>query len=779
MALTLSPPGQGNIIVDLEGDRHIYGQRPGVSHLPCHWPGDKRAGQDDLEYSTAVSGAHARRPKLQPNTDLKVIQFNPVDIDQSSTSELRSSWSPKVVATSTPESWNAELGDVQAYIPTIAPPLSSIYSDAITSDSIPLFDFLRAVFLPQLIRPTAQRTLIDLFSNESLAIALRVPFFMHALLACCGAEILVEGRHIQTHYQQLAERHYTKAVAGLRANLDTNLTDRDGTVVLQTVIMLCIYERSKPYLSHGVDAHLLGMAQIIKVRFQQSSQNMHRSATDLAMDRVILEAFIFHTSTSIPFQQQEASPVDIDLAFSLAEEKLEDESHRTMVDHSHSPILGVPPRLFAHIREIALMYQGSPRNVDILRCYELMEIVSELETDMHGSHQFVRGNLSQGNLVYKTASVGPRLYTLASKLLLDRMICIVSGSSPATAPQLLEEAFDLVNQLQPSTDYYAEYYGWPFQVLGASPPFWNLLGEYKYEFSLAASQNTWKYPIHVKLTMAATSQKSNLAAWLTTDIRESLPEELVAHTISIPPFVCVPGTFNVRDLAAPGRTLRSGHIYRSGALTNLTEEGKRALVQGLGITTIFDLRNSSERVKSPTPEIPGIDIIWMPYSAEPGEINLKAFARGENDFTGFVDLYHNILDISGPTYRRVFEHIRDSPDECLLFHCTAGKDRTGVLAALILRLVGTSLEGIAHDYALTRVGIEPVRSSLLGMLKSHVGDSEESAGLLGLSSLRTGAIVAFIRAFDMNFGTVESYMIYRLGLTKDDVNIIKQNLLSS
>ncbi|KAK1144095.1 hypothetical protein N8T08_005757 [Aspergillus melleus] len=425
-------------------------------HLPCHWPGEKRAGQDDVEYSTAAAGAHTRRPKLQQKPGLEMIQFKVADLDCSGTSESCFSWSPKVVATSTPESANAELQDVQACILTIAPPVSLTYPNAITADSIPLFDFLRSVFLPQLIRPTAQRALIDLFSNESLTMALRVPFFMHALLACCGAEILVEGRHLQTHFQRLAELHYAKAVAGLRASLHTDSLENDCTVVLRTVIMLCIYERSKPYLSRGVDAHLLGMAQLIKIRFQQSSQDMPRSATDMAIDRVILEAFIFHTSTSIPFQHQEARPVDIDFAFSLAEKRLEDESCTTILDHSYSPILGVAPRLFACIREIVLMHQGLPRNVDVSRCYELMEAVSALEVDMLGSHQLVIGDVSRSDLVYQNASIGPRLYTLASKLLLDRMISLVVGDPAVATPQLLDEAINLVNQLQPSTDYYAE-----------------------------------------------------------------------------------------------------------------------------------------------------------------------------------------------------------------------------------------------------------------------------------------------------------------------------------
>lgn len=170
--------------------------------------------------------------------------------------------------------------------------------------------------------------------------------------------------------------------------------------------------------------------------------------------------------------------------------------------------------------------------------------------------------------------------------------------------------------------------------------------------------------------MSSTSPVYDLSALLATDIREVLPEEYVADIINRPPFVSVPGTFNVRDLGAPGRSLRSQYIYRSGTLSNLTDEGKTVLVQKLGIRKIFDLRNPSERAKSPSPEIPGAEVIWVPYSADPGEINLADFAKGPDDFTGFLNMYRNILDISGPIYRKVFEHARDCPREPLLFHCT-------------------------------------------------------------------------------------------------------------
>jgi hypothetical protein len=112
------------------------------------------------------------------------------------------------------------------------------HSSAFTSGSAPLFEFLRSKFLPQLIRPAADCRVIDLFSQESLAMAIKVPACMHALLACCGAEIPAKS----THFQSLARFHYTQAVAALRNNLNQQGLTTNWLVTIHTVLMLCIYE---------------------------------------------------------------------------------------------------------------------------------------------------------------------------------------------------------------------------------------------------------------------------------------------------------------------------------------------------------------------------------------------------------------------------------------------------------------------------------------------------------------------------------------------------------
>lgn len=189
------------------------------------------------------------------------------------------------------------------------------------------------------------------------------------------------------------------------------------------------------------------------------------------MLRLLLEAFIFHSVTSIPFQQPVDQCAVIDSAFSLAERRLETLYFDVDVcmnsgSATYSPVLGVPPRLFGYIREVALMYQGYQVDgvVDIGRCYALEHVLGRWE--------------QQHNLGFTGLSPGPRLYILASRILIHRLIscapCIptrdinTNTSRDEIIQSLVSNGTILITHLQPSTDYYAEYYCWPILVVGMS-----------------------------------------------------------------------------------------------------------------------------------------------------------------------------------------------------------------------------------------------------------------------------------------------------------------------
>ncbi|KAI0677306.1 protein-tyrosine phosphatase-like protein [Trametes maxima] len=266
---------------------------------------------------------------------------------------------------------------------------------------------------------------------------------------------------------------------------------------------------------------------------------------------------------------------------------------------------------------------------------------------------------------------------------------------------------------------------------------------------------------------------------------EPLDPAYVAHTLSRPPFVSVPGVVNVRDLGSyhthfPGLATRPGLLYRSGEISHITPEGAQQLRE-LGITTVYDLRSDTEmlRYETPIPTIDGVEVVHIPvfktedYSPEAMAQRFQLYASGKTE--AFMILYAQILDSAGPAFGVVFRHIRDRPDSPCLFHCTAGKDRTGILAAILLKLAGVDDETIAQDYALTRVGREPAREMIMKRLSKVPYFATNSEAALNMFSSET--MLAFLQLLSDRYGGVEKYVKDVVGLTDDDIAAVRKHFL--
>jgi hypothetical protein len=165
----------------------------------------------------------------------------------------------------------------------------------------------------------------------------------------------------------------------------------------------------------------------------------------------------------------------------------------------------------------------------------------------------------------------------------------------------------------------------------------------------------------------------------------------------------------------------------------------------------------------------------------------------KNGEVAFVKMYGNVLESHNEAFRAVFERLKDVQAEGgILFHCTAGKDRTGVLAAPILGIVGASEDEIAEDYALTRIGVEPFRNHLVGTLLKQMAKSEEDGinepGMEELCGVRGQTILAFLHWMNGKWGAggaisdsttypgVEGYLRLELKFTEDDIYNIRTRL---
>jgi protein-tyrosine phosphatase len=166
--------------------------------------------------------------------------------------------------------------------------------------------------------------------------------------------------------------------------------------------------------------------------------------------------------------------------------------------------------------------------------------------------------------------------------------------------------------------------------------------------------------------------------------------------------------FNFRDLggyaAADGRTVRWGLLYRADGIHRI-EGADLARVSALGIRTVLDLRTRSElddhgRVRTESFDavyhhLPLLEQVWgrdLPVA----EVDAVDFLAGR---------YFDMLTLGSTSIVTALNTVATADRLPLVFHCSAGKDRTGVLAAILLSVLGVSDDDIASDYALSRAAM--------------------------------------------------------------------------
>lgn len=156
-----------------------------------------------------------------------------------------------------------------------------------------------------------------------------------------------------------------------------------------------------------------------------------------------------------------------------------------------------------------------------------------------------------------------------------------------------------------------------------------------------------------------------------------------------------PGTYNFREVA-PG-VLKPGRLYRSDALHRLTRAGRRVLTD-LGVRLIIDLRSSLDRRVGGRDRLRGTGASYLavPIGGAPRRVD---FAKLQ-----LRDVYQMILTRHADELGRVIRAIA-AADGPVVVHCTAGKDRTGLVVALILSALEVDFDVIVADYAATEANL--------------------------------------------------------------------------
>ncbi len=246
--------------------------------------------------------------------------------------------------------------------------------------------------------------------------------------------------------------------------------------------------------------------------------------------------------------------------------------------------------------------------------------------------------------------------------------------------------------------------------------------------------------------------------------------------------IALDGGRNFRDLggypAADGRHVRWGVLYRSGALSGLTEAGW-AEFRARNIRAVCDFRTERERATEPFAWAGHESLSYWAQDyklsfAELSEMLRSGFPSAEAARSGMIAGYREVPYQLAPAYRALFGYLKAGAVP-LVFNCAAGKDRAGTAAALILTALGVPREIVVEDYLLTNTAYD-VEASLLKKAVGHFAHFPNGVGAV-ISKADAAYIEAALDAVEGGEGGFAGYLQTQLDVSGEELRGIRDLLL--
>jgi len=220
------------------------------------------------------------------------------------------------------------------------------------------------------------------------------------------------------------------------------------------------------------------------------------------------------------------------------------------------------------------------------------------------------------------------------------------------------------------------------------------------------------------------------------------------------------GCLNVRDLGGhpteDGRTTRFGAVVRADSVARLSESGWAAL-NAYGVSRIIDLREHEE-LANDRPHVLAGQVVQIPFLRD---FPTDAWAAARERARSMPDvaaakatLYLAALDHCAPALAEVLCRIADAPPGAVVVHCAAGKDRTGLVVALLLRACGVTADDVDADYAESEANL---REHDEPWVTAAVDDAERERRRRTASS-PAGTMVRVLAAVERSHSSVDAYL---------------------
>jgi protein-tyrosine phosphatase len=235
------------------------------------------------------------------------------------------------------------------------------------------------------------------------------------------------------------------------------------------------------------------------------------------------------------------------------------------------------------------------------------------------------------------------------------------------------------------------------------------------------------------------------------------------------------GCLNVRDLGGhvteDDGTTRFGAVVRADSVRHLTPAGWRALVD-YGIRTIVDLRRHDELERDPPLDAP-VDVVHVPLETPEDELRIRAAWRQEgDDEAGILGAYVLMTELVAPNFARAVEAVAEAPEGGVVVHCYAGKDRTGLMCAMLLRLAGARIEDVAADYGVSGENFRPMTDPWA----AAAPDDRERALRLRIGASPPQVMTKLLAELEQRHGDMRGYLL-EAGASPDALDQARARLL--
>jgi protein-tyrosine phosphatase len=244
--------------------------------------------------------------------------------------------------------------------------------------------------------------------------------------------------------------------------------------------------------------------------------------------------------------------------------------------------------------------------------------------------------------------------------------------------------------------------------------------------------------------------------------------------------VVLQGAANFRDLGGyetkDGHHVKWGEIYRSADISKLTDADLEVL-KSKKITYDVDLRGHQESAQAPDRINPGTDYILSPAGSDNLGDWMKNIAHVKrNGGDSLMIVFYSKTDSLAARYKPFFDKLLGLPaDQSLVFHCTAGKDRTGIGAALLLYSLGVPYDTIVQDYVATNYyRTAENEKAINGMVKMMHMDKDVATSMLQAKKEYLDATFA---AITQQYGSVDNFLRNQVGLDDAKIKLLKSKFL--